>query len=54
MRELEEALTSVLGNALSQWKSRHPGQLELAEDVDAVLPFALDEYTRRHNENSLA
>ncbi|MBV9733890.1 MAG: hypothetical protein JO275_14050 [Verrucomicrobia bacterium] len=48
MRELEKALTRVLSNALSQWKSRHPGQLELVGDVDAVLPVALDEFARRH------
>jgi hypothetical protein len=54
MRELEKALTRVLGNALSQWKSRHPGQLELVRDVDAVLRVALDEFARRHNENNLA
>jgi hypothetical protein len=54
MRELEKALTSVLSNALSQWKSRHPGQLELAGDVDVVLPVALDEFALRDNDNSLA
>ena len=31
IRELEKALTGVLSNALSQWKSRHRGQLELGE-----------------------
>jgi hypothetical protein len=54
IRELEKALTSLLSKALSQWKNRHPGQLELAGDVDAVLPMALDEFARRHNENSFS